>query len=90
MNEDLLKDIVNDIEKLEKKSGNMRWTINNVYQALIDRFEALTVKNTPFYNCVRSVIANLISNSYEKDLSKEKLVLHILQGIYDCKTRYKC
>lgn len=90
MNDELLNNIVSDINKLEKKSGNMRWTINNVYQVIIDRFEALTIKSTPFYNYVRSVIANLISNSYEKNISKNTLVVHILQGIYNCKKRYKC
>ena len=81
---DHIDQIIHKIENYEKALGNKRWTLNNVYQSIIDIFPQLNKTNDSEYNCIRTAIIDVIGLSYEKSSSNRTKVINILQYALEC------
>jgi hypothetical protein len=86
--DELLDKLVEKIDKLEKQSNNKGWTLDNVYESIIQEFPKLAYEiSNDLYKCIRASIIEVISSSYENNDTKKKLINDILISIVDCKKK---
>ncbi len=84
-----IQEIIDNINLLESKANNKGWTLNNVFQSIIDAIPSLANTNDTFYKCIRTAIIETISSSYESNLTEQEKVYKMLVYIVDCKKKYK-
>ena len=79
-----IENIISFIDKYCVGLNNKHWTLECVYEGITNEFEKLKNLKSVTYICVRASIIDVLSDSYEKKVSKSEIIINILKRITNC------